>query len=187
MFPSTVLTLGLFALSSGVSSAFKTKIEHSDAFVEEMMRDSGYSIDDLKSLVDNIVDQCDSNGCDVNRESCDNAFCLRIDGDNSGSDTGNILDIVRDFMKESIQTEETTDSGCTSSGCAFADAHYYRMPEYFSLQRTGDDGSANALYKVTATAADHSGTCEDVFKALEAAAGLFPGGSLLGAVTIAAC
>ncbi|KAJ1323907.1 hypothetical protein MN608_11163 [Microdochium nivale] len=186
MIPSTILALGLAALS-GVTSAFKTNIEHSEAFVEEKMRDSGYSIDDLKSLVDNIVEQCDANGCDVNREACDNAFCLRIDGDNSSSDTGGILDLVRDFVKAAIVTEATTDSGCTSSGCAFAEAHYYRLPEYFSLQRTGDDGSANALYKVTATANAHSGTCDDVFKALEAAAGLFPGGSLLGLVTIAAC
>ncbi|KAH7024568.1 uncharacterized protein B0I36DRAFT_387113 [Microdochium trichocladiopsis] len=182
---ASITTIGLLALT-GVS-AWKTQIEHSEAFAEELMRDSGYSLEDLEGLVDNIVDQCDSNGCDVNRESCDNAFCIKIDGDNSGSDTDGIQDTVRDFIKKSIQTEETTDSGCTSSGCAFAPAHYYRVPEYTSLQRTGDDGSANALYKVTWSANDHSGTCDDVFKALEAAIGLVPGGSLFGAVTIAAC
>jgi len=183
---ASIATVSLLALTGSVS-AFKTHIEHSESMAQELMRDSGYSIDDLKSLVDNIVDQCDTNGCDVNRESCDNAFCIKIDGDNSASGSDDVISEVRDFIKNSIVTEETTDSGCTSSGCAFAPAHYYRVPEYISLQRTADNGDANALYKVTWSANNHDGLCDDVFKALEAAVGLLPGGSLFGAVTIAAC
>lgn len=181
----SIVVLSLLALN-GVS-AFQTDADHNNDMTETVRATSGYSIDDFNDLVDSVLDACDSNGCDSGTEKCNIAHCISIDGDNFDDNHGNILDIVGDFIKGSMQTEDTTIDDCTSSGCGFLDAVNYTIPSYVSLRRNYDNGDPNALYKVSITTEDAKDACGAVFDALSAASSGLDAPDLFGAIKVAVC
>ncbi|KAI0145448.1 hypothetical protein GGR57DRAFT_517144 [Xylariaceae sp. FL1272] len=175
----------LLALNS--VAAFKTNVDHTSEMTETVRAKSGYSIDEFNDLVDEVLDACDSNGCDVNTEKCNIAHCISIDGDNYDDNHDNILDIVGKFIKASIKTEDATLDECTSSGCGFEPAVNYTIPGYVSLRRNYDAGDDNALYKVSIKTSEAKDACNAVFDALSAAGGALEAGDLFGAIKVAVC
>lgn len=183
---STLVVMSLLALSRHVS-AFQTDADHGDDMTETVRATSGYSIDDFHDLVDSVLDACDSNGCDGGTEKCNIAHCISIDGDNFDDNHGNILDIVGDYIKASMKTEDTVIDDCTSSGCGFLDAVNYTIPSYVSLRRNYDSGDPNALYKVSISTEDAKDACGAVFDALSAASSGLDAPDLFGAIKVAVC
>ncbi|KAI1165726.1 hypothetical protein F5B18DRAFT_145173 [Nemania serpens] len=181
----SIFLLSLLALN-GVS-AFKTDVDHTSEMTETVRAKSGYSIDEFNDLVDSVLDACDSNGCDVETKKCNVAHCIAIDGDNYDDNHGNILDIVGKYIKNSMQTEDTTIDDCTSSGCGFLPAVNYTIPGYVSLRRNYDNGDPNVLYKVSISTSDSKDACGAVFDALSAAGGALGAGDLFGAIKVAVC
>ncbi|EMR68149.1 hypothetical protein MGN70_005869 [Eutypa lata] len=181
----SILVLSLLALNS--VSAFKTDVDHNSEMTETVRATSGYSLDEFNELVDSVLDACDSNGCDVGTEKCNIAHCISIDGDNLDDDHGNILEIVGEFIKGSMHTEDTTIDDCTSSGCGFLDAVNYTVPGYVSLRRNYDNGDPNMLYKVSISTTEAKDACGAVFDALSAAGGALGAGDLFGAIKVAVC
>lgn len=178
--------LPLLALS-GVLADFKTDVDHTNEMTETVRAKSGYSIDEFNGLVDSVLGACDSNGCDGGTQKCNIAHCISIDGDNYNDDHGNILDIVGQYIKGSLHTEDTTIDDCTSSGCGFIDALNYTIPGYVSLRRNYVDDSVNALYKVSISTTDSKDACGAVFDALSAAGGPVGAGDMFGAIKVAVC
>jgi hypothetical protein len=169
--------------------AFNTDVDHNNDYLNTVRANSGYSIDDFNSVVDQAIDACDSNGCDVANKICDDvgAHCVAIDGDNIEGDFSNILDTVKTYIKQAMHTEDATIDDCTSSGCGFLPATNYSIPGYISLKRNNDDGSANALYKIDISSEETQDACGAVFDALSAAGGGLDASSALGAIKIAVC
>ncbi|ETS86989.1 hypothetical protein PFICI_00817 [Pestalotiopsis fici W106-1] len=180
---STVLSL--LALNS--VSAFKTDVDHNNEMTETVRADSGYSIDEFNDLVDSVLDACDSNGCDSGTEKCNIAHCISIDGDNLDDNHDNILEIVGEYIKNSMKTEDTTISDCTSSGCGFLDATNYTIPGYISLRRNYDNDDPNTLYKISISTSESKDACGAVFDALSAAGGSLGAADLFGAIKVAVC
>ncbi|KAK6208251.1 hypothetical protein LQW54_007033 [Pestalotiopsis sp. IQ-011] len=181
----STFALSLLALNS--ASAFQTNVDHNNEMTETVRADSGYSLDEFNELVDSVLDACDSNGCDVGTEKCNIAHCIKIDGDNLDDNHDNILEIVGEYIKGSMHTEETTISDCTSSGCGFLDATNYTIPGYISLRRNYDDGGDNTLYKISISTSEAKDACGAVFDALSAAGGPLGAADMFGAIKVAVC
>ena len=182
---STIFVLPLLALNSVL--AFKTNADHDSMMTETIRAKSGYSLDEFNELVDSVLEACDSNGCDVAMKKCNIAHCIAVDGDNSDDNHGNILDIVGQFIKGSMHTEDTTIDDCTSSGRGFLPAVNYTVPGYISLRRNYDNDELNALYKISISTTDAKDACGAVFDALSAAAGPLGAGDVFGAIKVAVC
>ncbi|KAF3012423.1 hypothetical protein G7054_g11813 [Neopestalotiopsis clavispora] len=179
------VVLSLLALHG--ASAFKTNVDHNGEMTETVRANSGYSQDEWNDLVDSVLDACDDNGCDAGTEKCNIAHCISIDGDNLDSNHDNILEIVGEYIKNSMHVEDTTISDCTSSGCGFLDATNYTIPGYISLQRTYDDDGPNTLYKISISTSEAKDACGAVFDALSAAGGSLGAADLFGAIKVAVC
>ena len=179
------LLLGFLALN-GVA-AFKTDVDHNSDMTETQRAKSGYSIDEFNKLVDEVLDACDSNGCDVGTEKCNIAHCIKIDGDNYDTNHGNVKEIVGKYIKASMKTEDSTIDDCTSSGCGFLPAVTYKIPAYISLRRNYDAGGPNILYKVSISTSESKDACDTVFDALSAATSGLEGPDLFGIMKIVAC
>lgn len=181
-----LIILSLLAVNTA-SADFTTDVDHGTDMTETVRANSGYSLDDFNSLVDSVLDACDSNGCDSATQKCNIAHCISIDGDNLDDDHDNILEIVGEYIKASMTTSDTTIDDCTSSGCGFLDATNYTIPSYVSLRRNYVDGSPNVLYKVSISTEDSKDACGAVFDALSAASSGLDGPDLFGAIKVAVC
>lgn len=184
---STLVLTSLLALHGHVSSAFQTDCDHGSDMTETVRATSGYSLDDYKDLVDEVLGACDSNGCDGVTEKCNDVHCISVDGDNLDDNHDNILQIVGDYLKAAMRTEDATIDDCTSSGCGFLDAVNYTVPSYVSLRRNYDSGDPNVLYKISITTEDAKDACGSVFDALSAASSGLDAPDLFGAIKVAVC
>ncbi|KAK7931673.1 hypothetical protein PG985_002385 [Apiospora marii] len=98
---------------------------------------SGYKSGEFNNLVDSVLAACDSNGCDGGTEKSNTAHCIKIDGDNSDDNHGNIHEFVGKFIKGPMHTDDTIDD-CTGYG-------WLRLPDRRQLNPAGGPVEAGDL------------------------------------------
>lgn len=176
------------ALTSAVWS-LKTDVEFHPEYNEVDIGEGLYSCDDYMKLYDQVKDDCLSIGCSVTNEVCDEQACAAIDGTtNQGVEDKfkDYLDQLGTVVEGSCKEEEYEDYNCSPGGiCSTVPRVRVQIPSFMGTSTAGDDGSFVANYKVTFSKNGQDSSCETITTLISAGLGGLPGGSLLGATSLA--